>query len=134
MYTAYFSDMNSFEYYFLAITVVATALIGGLFLVTPALIPDVFTDVQLGQAGEFFLRFFGCTMFGYSALNYSALQNIHDESFVKIVAVVNLVSLSLGIIVSAIGIYTGVLAHFAWLFVAEHVFFWAGFAAILLRK
>ncbi len=117
--------------YFLLVTVLATALIGGAFLFAPQTIPGIFSQDYVEPTARFYLQFLGATMFGYSVLNALALKNFTDKRIGQIVCKANITSLSIALIVTLNGIATGVLSNFTWVFVAEHTLFLIGFMVLL---
>ena len=120
----------SFVKLFLLTTIIATAGIGGAFLIVPSTIPDIFSEVYIKAEVAFYLRFFGVVILGYSYLNVSALLNFDNKNLLKLVCQINILSLGLSMVISLIGLNQGFLVNYSFLFIAEHLFFLSGFIYI----
>ena len=117
--------------YFLLVTVLTTAIIGGAFVFAPQVIPGIFSQDYVEPSARFYLRFLGAAMFGYSILNGFGLNYYDDFQLRQIICKANVTSLSIALLVSINGLATGLLSNFAWVFVAEHTLFLAGFMVLL---
>jgi len=117
--------------YFLLVTVLATALIGGAFLFAPQTIPGIFSQDYVEPSARFYLQFLGAVMFGYSLLNGFGLNYYDDKRLRQIICKANVTSLSISLLVTMNGIATGLLSNFAWIFLAEHTLFLVGFMVLL---
>lgn len=124
--------MKKFTHYFLLLTVIVTAGIGGAFVFAPHTVPFIFTGSYVNEASRFFLQFFGCTMFGFSVLNAHALRYADDKRLLQVISKANISSLTIGIILTIYGVYLEILTNYAWLFTLEHLFFWAGFVFLFI--
>lgn len=82
-----------------------------------------------------FVRFIGTALIGFSVINwlYSRLNNLE---YILPAIYGNLASLSLAIIVDAIGLYLHMLAPLAWLILALHAVFAGAFlyCVLLIRR
>ncbi len=121
------SERKEWGEYFLQLTVIATAAIGGSFLFAPHAIPGIFSQDYVEPIARFYLQFLGATMFGYSIMNAYALNYYADKRLRLAITTVNICSLSMGLALSVYGAVTGVLSNLVWVFVAEHLIFLIGF-------
>ncbi len=109
---------------YLRVTGVVTALIGVSLLLRPDIILQWFIP---GATGDFFVRFIGSALLGYSTLNWLASAS-NDLKTYRIALDANLVTLSIATILSIVGVASGTIENLGWLLIAEHVVFMACFA------
>ena len=100
-----------------------TAVIGLVLLLWPEWILKWFIP---GATGVFFVRFIGSALLGYATLNVlSSKVNNYDIRRIAIDA--NLVTLTVALILSVVGVVSGAITHDQLLLIGEHVVFVTGF-------
>jgi hypothetical protein len=119
-----YSRSPAFATNYLRVTAVVTALIGVSLLFQPDVILQRFIP---GATGDFFVRFIGSALLGYSTLNWLA-SGSNDLKTYRIALDANLVTLSIATILSIAGVASGTIENLGWLLIAEHMVFTAFFA------
>lgn len=110
---------HAFATNYLRLTAVVTAVIGVGLLLRPDIILTWFIP---DAHGDFFIRFIGSALLGYSTLNWLASRS-DDLTTYRIALDANLMTLSIATALSSIGVITGVVEQFGWLLIGEHVIF-----------
>jgi len=109
---------------YLQITAVITASIGLVLLFWPEQILQWFIP---GATGDFFIRFIGSALLGFSTLNFLASKS-GDIRVYQIALDANLVTLSVATALSIVGTINGSVQSYQWLLIGEHVMFVSLFA------
>ena len=110
---------HAFAINYLRLTALVTALIGVGLLFRP----DIILSWFIPEAkGDFFIRFIGSALLGYSTLNWLASRS-EDLKTYRIALDANLVTLTIATILSSVGVVTGVVEQLGWLLIGEHVIF-----------
>ena len=112
-------DRHKFATYYLRLTAAITALLGIILITRPDIILQWFIP---STDGDFFIRFIGSALLGYSTLNFLASSS-NDMTTYRIALDANLVALSIATILSLIGVVIGVVENLGWLLVGEHLAF-----------
>lgn len=125
-------DQDNFAVAYLQSTAAITFIIGIVLLFWPERILQWFIPEA---TGDFFIRFIGSTLVGYSTLNYLASRSGNLRTC-QIAIDANLVTLGVASLLSIIGVTSGTIRSYEWLIIAEHVFFFALFvwARILIKS
>ena len=112
-------------------TAIATALIGAAMLLLPLTIANIFLTHSMNE-GAIFVRFLGSSLVGYSYLNW---YTAHYDHFMVMRATIigNVSTLCIALVVSIIGVISGVLNVWGLLIVALHLVLVIGFGYYLLR-
>lgn len=112
---------------YLLITAGATFAIGVILLFWPEQILQWFIP---GATGDFFVRFIGSALVGYSVLNTLAAEtkNYYAQ---EIALWANFVTLSIATILSIYGVASGQITAMASLLIGQHIVFTTGFATCL---
>ena len=123
---------HTFAKYYLQLTAVITALLGVALTGRPDIILQWFIP---SADGDFFIRFIGSALIGFSALNFLAAKS-NDMKTYHIAIDANIVTLSIATILSIIGVISGVIENLGWLLIGEHLAFAMLFvwAKITLKK
>lgn len=114
----------TFAISYLRVTALVTAFIGVSLLLRPDIILQWFIP---GATGDFFVRFIGSALLGYSTLNWLA-SNSNDIKTYLIALDANLVTLSIATVLSVVGVASGTVEQYGWLLIGEHVVFTVFFA------
>jgi len=125
---------HTFATVYLRLTAGVTALIGIGLLLAPDIILHWFVP---SAPGDFFVRFIGSALLGYSTLNLLA-SNSNDMKTYRIALDANLATLSVATALSIIGVASGQVERLGWLLIGEHVvftllFIWARFTIRSVR-
>lgn len=126
--------MMRFIQNYLRVIAAITLILGlGLLLFAPTVIKVFFNSYNSDLPTEFFARITGCTLIGYSALNYLASVTTSKE-IDRIAVWGNLSTLLVAAVVTIL--YWNKFDSYGWLIVTQHVFFAAGFiyCAYILKK
>lgn len=110
---------DRFAVNYLRVTAIITAGIGLVLLFWPQQILSLFIPSD-GQ--DFFVRFIGSALLGYSTLNY--LSSRTDQRRIHEIAMeANIVTLAVATAISIVGVANQTVTHFGGLLIAEHVIF-----------
>ncbi len=116
-------QIPAFATSYLRVTALVTAFIGAFLLLRPDIILQWFVP---GASGDFFVRFIGGALLGYSTLNWLASSS-NDIKTYRIALDANLVTLSIATVLSIIGVASGAVERLGWLLIGEHAAFTALF-------
>lgn len=109
-------------------TAIITAGIGLVLLFWPQQILSLFIP---SNGEDFFIRFIGSALLGYSTLNYlssrSTQRRIHE-----IAMEANIVTLAVATVISIVGVASQTITHFGGLLIAQHVIFLSFFLWVRL--
>ncbi len=119
-----YSRSPAFATNYLRVTAAVTALLGISLLFQPDVILQWFIP---GATGDFFVRFIGSALLGYSTLNWLA-SGSNDLKTYRIALDANLVTLSTATTLSIVGVASGTIENLGWLLIVQHVVFTACFA------
>jgi hypothetical protein len=120
---------------FLLIAAGVSVVSGLVALLVPAQLAAVF-GVTLNDVGISQTRLLGAAYLGYAAIVWFA-RDVRDLAALRAIAVGNLVSWALSMVVTAVGIATGLAGAQSWLLVVLEVVFagaWGSFAVIDQRE
>lgn len=120
-------DYLPFVRTYLLVTAAATFAIGVILLFWPEQILQWFIP---GATGDFFVRFIGSALVGYSVLNTLAAET-KDYYAQEIALIANLVTLSIATCLSIYGVVSGQITSMTGLLIGEHIVFTVGFAICL---
>ncbi len=114
---------------FLRLAAIVTFLLGMGLMLFPAPILTYFAEGQMPNDVHF-VRFLGTALIGFGALNWAS-SNLSEPRALMPALYANATSLLLGVLIDVIGLVAGRLNQRAWLILALHVVFGAGFAYYL---
>ena len=99
------------------------------FLAWPSKLLSIF-GVTLGAGGIFPAREYGAALFGNLALTWFAREASESVARLAIIRALFVYD-ALGVVVTGIALYTGVLNQFGWIVIAVYLFFTLGFGYFL---